>query len=355
MIRLLFVGESWRGSCARSLKEALGRRHDLTLEEVSEDLYVPKARDLLLRVSNRLLAGRHRRELERAVLDGVDGFRPGVVMAYKGSHLTADLLKRIRDRNVATVNVYPDYSPHAFGDEHRRAVGSYDLVISTKPFHAPQWRTTYGYENECRFVPQGYDPLLHLRTAPAAGQDLDVAVVATWRPEYGELLRELAARIANRGLRVGIGGAGWMQHPEGLPRDWQLLGPVTGSEYVETLRRAHICLAPLNSRVVANGVVQPGDVDTTRTYELAAAYCFFVHRRTEYVTTLYDEPTEVPMFDDATELAGHLLRYLPLRDEIARMRHAAHVRAVPAYSLDERADRIVRMLRERFPACDAAP
>ena len=39
-MRILFVGESWLGSCARSLKEAMTRQPGVDLDEVNEDLHV---------------------------------------------------------------------------------------------------------------------------------------------------------------------------------------------------------------------------------------------------------------------------------------------------------------------------
>ena len=68
-------------------------------------------------------------------------------------------------------------------------------------------------------------------------------------------------------------------------------------------------------RGVINGVRQPGDEDTTRTYELAAAHCFFIHRRTDFVKTLYSEADEVPMYDAPEELAEKILYYLSRPDE----------------------------------------
>ena len=40
--RVLFVGESWSGSTARSLKEALARLSGVVLEEVNVDHVFPK-------------------------------------------------------------------------------------------------------------------------------------------------------------------------------------------------------------------------------------------------------------------------------------------------------------------------
>ncbi|CAG1771419.1 hypothetical protein BAC2_01687 [uncultured bacterium] len=342
-IRLLFVGESWLGSCARSLKEALARRADIELDEISEDAWFPRPRALWLRALNRLTADAYRRELGQRVLERVRALRPDVVMTYKGYSLHADLILAIQKLGVRTVNVYPDYSPHAYGLAHRAAVGTYDLVISTKPFHPSNWRATYAYNNLCAFVPQGYDPILHLVPEPPSSFEFDVVMVATYRAEYGRLMRSLARDLGGRNIRVAVGGYGWEANRKGLPSHWNFPGPTQGRAYVELLRRGRICVAPLNREVVIDGKSQPGDVDTTRTYELAAAHCFFLHRYTEYARSLYAKD-EVSMYDDGRELSALIRYYLDHDNERVAMATRAHLRAVPAYSLDARAEEIVAVL-----------
>jgi spore maturation protein CgeB len=116
---------------------------------------------------------------------------------------------------------------------------------------------------------------------------------------------------------------------------------LVGRAYGEWLRRGRIAIAPVHQEMAIRGVRQPGDQDTTRTYNLAAAFCFFLHRRTPYVQTIYDEITEVPMWDDAEELAILIRKYLVLEDERRAMAVRAHARAVPAYSIPIRAEQIV--------------
>lgn len=347
-MRILYVGESWLGSCARSLKEALRRRADVVLDEVGEDLWFPHPRARWLRLVNRVTAPAYRREFAAHVLGRVRDFRPDVLIAHKGTPIRAELIDAVRALGVFTANVYPDYSPHAYGDAHARAVGSYDLVISTKSYHPGLWQKTYGYANPCVFVPQGYDPALHLADAPPAAPRFDVVLVATWRPEYGRLMQDLAAALGDEPVRVAIGGHGWEEQRATLPSSWEILGAPLGQAYVQTLRLGRICVAPLTRDVRIQGRQQPGDVDTTRTYELAAAHCFFVHRRTDYVRQVYDERREVPMFDDATELAAHIRHYLGHEGERLEMAAAAHRRAVPAYSLDARVAEIVASVDERL-------
>lgn len=353
-MNILFIGESWLGSCARSLKDALVRQKGVVIDEVNEDFFFPKHRARWLRGVHRLLKPVYQIELYQEIILKANATRPDFIMVYKGHALSAAFVQSLRALGVKTVNVYPDCSPHAHGAAHRLAVGAYDRVISTKPFHPALWHAVYGYDNPCVFVPQGYDPALHLAAESSAMQPYDVVLVATWRAEYGRLMQNLGFCLAGRGVKVAIGGHGWAAHRLDYPPDWVYLGGLQGASYQQALRSGKLCLAPVTREVVINGVRQPGDEDSTRTYELAAAHTCFIHRRTSYVQSLYDEETEVPMFDDAEELAGKILHYLERPAERARLAKQAHARAVTAYSLDARAAEIIRILEQDLPTLPVA-
>src|SRR4051794_8221897 len=226
-LRVLFVGESWLGSGARSLKEALARRPIVCLDEVNEDLVVPQARARWLRGINRLLRSAYQQELRNQILYRVDVFRPDVVVAYKGAAIDADLVRTVQARGCRVVNVYPDCSPHAYGPTHREAIGAYDLVVSTKYFHPALWQSVYGFVNRCTFVPQGYDPALHVMAEAPSDAAFDVVLVATWRSEYGELMRRLGHLLSD-GVSVAIGGHGWTAHSSDFPKHWFFPGGLQG-------------------------------------------------------------------------------------------------------------------------------
>lgn len=344
MIRVLFVGESWLGSCARSLKEALAKLSEICLDEVNEDLFMPRHPARLMRAINRLLWPTYRNELYRQILYRVEVFKPDIVMVYKGFSISSEFVRRLQAIGCKVVNVYPDCSPHAHGVVHKESVGAYDLVISTKPFHPALWHSDYGYRNRCVFVPQAYDPAFHLVPVPPGQARFDLTLAATWRPEYGALMKAVGHLLAGKGISVGIGGNGWLAHREDFPPDWVFVGGLQGRSYINWLRQGKICLAPLTREVIINGKRQPGDEDTTRTYELAAAHCFFIHRRTDFVQQLYNEKTEVPMYDKAEDLVEKILYFLQHSDERAQMAATAHSRAVPAYSIDSRAKEIVAFI-----------
>jgi len=344
MLKILFVGDSWQGSTARSMREALAAAPDVDLDDVGEDQYFPKGKSLVVRGAKRLLGPWHRAELEHAITTLVAARKPDVLMVYKGTGVVAATIRRIRKQGLLTVNVFPDYSPHAYGEQLKEAMGEYDLVVSTKPFHPAGWHSIYGYANRCVCVPHGYDPQVHYWPDPPGDQDFDVVLAATWRLQYSVLMQRLLARTG-ASLRVGIVGSRWDRQRDRLPPSCEMAPPLTGRAYGEWLRRGRIVIAPVHRDVVVRGVRQPGDEETIRTYELAAMGCFFLHRRTPYVQSVYDETSEVPMWDDADELVAQVQRYLPLDDERRAMAARAHRRAVPAYSIPSRATEVLEHVR----------
>jgi len=345
-MKIVFVGETWNGSSARSLRDALAALPDIFVDDVSEDLHVPWARRLLLRGVYKAVRPLQRLELNAEIKKRIDINQPDAFVVYKGWNVAHEIVNNIKKKGIFTVNVFPDYSPHVYGSSLKRAMGEYDLVISTKSFHPSNWSAIYGYTNRCEFVPHGYEPSVHYWAGLPGGQDIDIVMVASWREQYDRLMRDLASHIGKSGIRVTVAGDGWPQRRAAFPPHWEFPGALLGRAYCEFARRGKIVIAPLHVENVVNGIRQPGDVDTTRSYELAAAGCFMLHRRTDYMLQVYDEENEVPMWDNVGELAQLIGHFLPREDERRRMALAAHQRAVPDYSIQSRATEIVRLMKE---------
>jgi len=53
-MKIVFVGESWNGSSARSLREALNAMPGIVLDDIAEDLHVRSSRHFVLKVADRL-------------------------------------------------------------------------------------------------------------------------------------------------------------------------------------------------------------------------------------------------------------------------------------------------------------
>ena len=321
---------------------------DISLAEVGEDHYRPRYKSKILRVLNRLSSIWQVKELEKEISSKIDSFKPDILLVYKGSAICRRFLIEVKQTGLYTANVFPDLSPHAHGDSLRKAMGLYDLVISTKSFHPSTWTSIYGYANPCRFVPHGYDPKVHYWPDAPQLQDLDVVLAASWRPEYHQLMLAFATAMPALPIRVVLSGPGWRERKSEFPPAWEFDAPFYGREYCQWLRRGKIVIAPVHTQVVIRGAQQPGDEDTTRSYELAAAGCFFLHRRTPYIQTVYDELTEVPMWDNAQELAELVQKYLPQEDARRAMAGRAQRRAVPAYAIPTRAQNVFEIIQSQL-------
>lgn len=263
-MKLLFLGDSWMGSSARSLKEALQRIAAPGIDEIdelNEDLYIPNARIRWLRAIHRILAPAYQRELSQALIMKCRDTRPDVLLVYKGYGVNAKSIRAVKAMGIFTVNVFPDYSPHAYGERFRQVIGEYDLVISTKPFHPALWQSVYGYSNRCVFVPHGYDPGLHLVQPTASGERFDVVMAATWRPEYDALVRDIARLLPEKSISVALAGDGWAERREQFPRHWAFHRVLIGRSYISSLRSGRIVIAPVNRQVVINGQVQPKGIE----------------------------------------------------------------------------------------------
>lgn len=345
-MKILFFGAAWKGSSARSLREAIALNPEVEIDEIGEDQYAPIGSGMAIKIANRLLIRSFRTQVQSEILRKIDVGQPDVLLVYKGNLVTQETISRAKRKGVVTVNVFPDCSPHAHGKMLKKAIGEYDLVISTKPFHRKLWQSTYGYTNSCEFVPHGYDPHVHYWGDQCLLQDLDVVMVASWRPLYEQLLTDLATQLNTSGLKIVVAGSGWESAKSKFPGHWQFPGGLLGKSYGQLVRRSKIVIAPVQTEIIVDGKSQPGDEDTTRTYELAASRCFFLHRRTPYVESIYSEDSEVPMWDGAAELVKLIQKYLPLDVERHQMAANAHRRAVPAYSIPERAKEILHILRK---------
>jgi spore maturation protein CgeB len=345
-LRILFAGEVWLGATGLSLVTALQKLDGTAIETVSTDDLFPKKAGPLGRALTRGLDFPLRLRLEKEIQGRVKAFRPEVFLTCKGWALSEGLVRRIRRKGISTVNFYPDLCPLSHGSRHRRCVGAYDLVISTKQAHLRLWNTRYGYKNRVAFVPHGYDPDIHYRPTRPVSYLRDVGLVATWREGYEALVVDTAARLQHFNKTISVCGGGWSSLKGRLPGNVLIYPPVQGDQYVEFLRESRVCIAPLSPEFDIAGFRHPGDQDTTRTYELAAANCFFIHQRTPYVGQVFDEESEVPMFATADELADKILYFLahPLAMDARAV--AAHRRAVPNYSTSSRAIQIYDLILE---------
>lgn len=347
-MKILYAGHFLSGTTGRSIKDALGRIRDVEVDEFDLDNYMPVGRSFRTRALYKLIRNWQMADLRKMLLARARYAKPDVVITTKGSALDAATIRTLQREIGPVFNHWPDPSPLAFGPVIQEAVGTYDAVFSTKRHHPEIWASEYGYSNPCYHVPHGYSPETHLCDEPMdeAKQDYDLVSIASGRPEYYRLIAEFHAALGGRKIRVALGGAAWDKYPGGLPKGFENIGARYGRAYTDWMRRGKVVLAPVMTGVNVQGAIKRGDEVTNRTYQCAAACTFFIHTRSDEARELYDEETEVPMYSDGAELAKLFLHYLDRPEDRRRMAIAAHKRAVPAYSHDARAERILELMRQ---------
>lgn len=101
-----------------------------------------------------------------------------------------------------------------------------------------------------------------------------IALAATWRPEYHEMMLKFASKIEDKGYKVAVSGHGWSDRRGHFRMIGDLMERSPAANIPSGFGAVRLS-SPVNTRMsFIDGVKQPGDEDTTRSYQLAAAGCF---------------------------------------------------------------------------------
>lgn len=344
-IKILYASSFWFGSDDCGMRNALHRRADVTIDEIDADHYVSTRGDRILQVAYRLIRRKQQHLYNETIIDRVKSRPIDVFFVSKGNYIYPETLDKIKKMGVLIACFYPDKSPKAYGVDHDRAMGLFDVVFSSKSFHPEIWQSEYGYQNECIHVSHGYDKAVHLAETPASAPTHDIVMVANARPIYTKLIQELMNCPRAEEWSVAIGGARWAKYLPERPSRWTLVGEQNGRAYTSWLRRGKVVLAPVENEYELNGKPVHADQVTARTFQIPAAYNFFIHTDSDEARDIFSGRHEIPLFKGATDL--HDLISDHLKDDRARKHYceASRDRGVPEFSLDVRAAQIVDSLR----------
>lgn len=333
--RVLFVGESWFGSCARACSAAL-RHRGYDVQEIDTQTFFPQwmARDL--RVWRRLLAPRIVADFNAYVLAMCRSFRPDFFLTFKGMFIRLETLKQLRESGVRLYNYFPDRMIFVRGSELESALPEYDCVFDTKRSWDGDMHDRLRLRDRV-FLPHGYDPEIH-RPVPLPEQDqhsftCDVSFIGTHTPRKERLLDELARN--SQGFSIRIFGNGWNRCRSPRLRQFIHGSAVCGQSYAKVIAASRINLALMG---VSDAAL---DETSTRTYEIPACKGFMLHERTEEVRTLYEEGREMACFSSGEELAAQIAHYLQKPTEMKVIAEAGYRRAVPHYSYENRIEQIL--------------
>lgn len=340
MLRILFLGDNWYGSNARSCCEAL-RRLGCNVLDIDIQTFFPQLRSTSSRVVTRLLRPGLVREYNAYILQAASHFRPDILLAFKGNFIYAETLRILGRLGVSLYNYYPDSSAFSHGKWIPRSLPEYECVFYTKPWWYADVSQKLKLKN-AQFLPHGYDPEIHRKVHlhPRDIQDFgcDVSFVATYTAHKENILRSLIRLRPN--LNLAIWGNGWSESNKTKELERCIRGfPLLGESYIRGIQAARINLAIMSGLVTG---VSSGDQTTSRTYIIPACGGFMLHERNREVLELYEEGKEIECFGSTEELAEKIDYWLAHPEEREKIAGAGRARCVPAYSYDARMAEIIR-------------
>ncbi|WP_458688517.1 CgeB family protein [Nocardia tengchongensis] len=333
-MRVLFVGDDWVGSNARSLADGFRQAgHEVVVIDTTSVTLPPRLSPPW--VYSKLA---HRRapwdieSLHREIDSAAHTFKPDLLFAFKSVHL--DQQRLLSTPAGLHVHYSPDdvSNPYNTSPEYLAHESAWDLIVTTKWHNVPE--LTARGARHVKFVRSAYDPALHHLTARRTVRRYLVGFVGAVRPDRQDLLVSLAREHHGDML---LRGPGWRR----VRALWQTGADVGGAVYGE-----HFSAAV--AAVTANLVLLNSDnrdTHTCRTFEVPAAGGLFVGERTDEHAELLQDDAECYLFSGPAELRDILRRCTKYPDQAAKVAEAGHHRIVTgAHSYADRAREILGAL-----------
>ncbi|MFE3442749.1 glycosyltransferase [Nocardia sp. NPDC059180] len=333
-MRILFIGDDWVGSNARSLAEGFRQAgHDVIVVDstavtlparLSPSWWHAKVSD---RRSPRRIAAVHR-AIDRAAAE----FDPQVVFAFKAIHL--DQQRLLGTPAAVHIHYSPDdvANPDNVSADYLAYERDWDLIVTTKRHNVGELCERGA--RRVRFVRSAYDPAWHHPCAHRGSRRFLVGFIGARRPDRHDLLLTLARE---HGSDFQLRGPGWRR----VPALWLTGAAVSGPAYGEDF--SHAVAAVTANLVLLNSANR--DTHTCRTFEVPAAGGLFVGERSAEHSELLDEGTECFLFSGRAELCDILDRCESEPDRMAKIAAAGHRRIVAGrHRYVDRAREIVDVL-----------
>lgn len=290
-MKILFVGDDWLGSNARSLANGFSLiGHEVVVVDTSEATIPTKLSPPWLyskvrhQTSPRVIERIHY-QIDRAA----EAFAPDVLFCFKSIHLDQHRLLATPAR--LRVHYSPDDASNRnnLTEAYLASEAGWDLIVTTKRHNVDE--LTARGARAVAFVMSAYDPAWHHRSARRPVEQHDVGFVGAYRPDRRDHMVALAEQF---GSRMAVYGPGWRRVVALRSTGATVGGPVYGEDFSATVGSIRANLVLLNS--------DNRDTHTCRTFEVPAAGGLFVGQRTEEHQALLDEGTECLLFSSEEEL-----------------------------------------------------
>ncbi|MGQ4617272.1 glycosyltransferase family protein [Nocardia sp. R7R-8] len=333
-MKILFVGDDWLGSNARSLAEGfrqLGHKV-MVIDSTAATLPPRLSPSWLYAKSHEQRAPwtveRVHTRLERAAAE----LHPDLVFAFKSVHLDQRRLLDIPaalhvhyspDDVANPVNTTPAYLAHE---------AEWDLIVTTKRHNLRELLARGA--KQTLFVRSAYDPAWHHPAAKRTTRQYLVGFIGACRPDRRDGMVSLARTY---GAQLLVCGPGWRRVRQLRTTRAEVSGAVYGEDFSITVASVTANLVLLNS--------DNRDTHTCRTFEVPAAGGLFVGERTDEHAELLDHGAEAFLFSSRDELDEILERCALYPDQAVKIAEAGHRRIVEGrHTYTDRAREILHAL-----------
>lgn len=261
---------------------------------------------------NRFIIGPIIRKLNRDLIKATAGFAPDMVFVYRGTHIAADTLKKIKQQCSDTTLVgYNNDDPFAQGHHYSlwrlflKAVPVYDLMLAYRHHNLDEFRRIGAKRVELLrswYYPERNHPV-SLSAEDRNKYECDVVFVGHYEADGR---RQYLEELVRQGFKLKLFGHGSDWDPVlANSKELQSQVPVRlvwGEEYNKALCGSKVALCFLSKL--------NRDTYTRRCFEIPATGTLMLSEYTEDLAGLYKEGEEVEFFRSREELVAKLKLYL---------------------------------------------
>lgn len=261
---------------------------------------------------NRFISGPIIWRLNQDLVRAAAGFSPDMVFVYRGTHITAATLKKIKQQHPdATLVGYNNDDPFADGHHYSlwkhflKAVPEYDLMLAYRHHNLDDFLGIGAKRVELLrswYFPERNHPVT-LSAEEMEKYECDVVFVGHYETDFRKSYLE---ELVRQGYRLKLFGPGYDWDPV-LKKSPELqhLIPVNlvwGEEYNKALCGAKVALCFLSKH--------NRDTYTRRCFEIPATRTLMLSERTDDLMSLYKEGTEADFFSSLDEMTNKVKLYV---------------------------------------------
>lgn len=343
-IKILCIGEEWRGSNASGLFYAFSRI-GCTTTVINELAHISlRGSGFLTKAMNRIVRSTQIRDFNSQLIKISKSVKSDLVLIYKGAFIEPETIQFWKNLGVPVVNFFPDVSFLAHGKYIPKCVPLYDHIFTTKTFGAKDLQYHFGCApSKVSFIPHGFDPLIHRKLHVLQSSfSCEASFIGNYSKHKESYLVSAMERYPELDLKIW--GTTWSQSRSSLLSGAIQDVAVLGDSYSLALNSSKINIALLSEAVEG---ASSGDQITSRTFHIPGSGGFMLHQRTNEVLEYFEEDKEMVCFGSIEEMTEKMRYYLVNDEKRRNIREAGYLHAQKSYSLDCRTIQMLKILEAR--------